>query len=126
MHEAERKADRRLQPDNAVGSMRELLRAVMRKRLRVSAEETSETLHFFRYGIMRRVIRRDRVDRSVGESVKNGFDVLTAPKRRRHLRVGSRFQNRAVIEREMMRRGFAGDIRGALFRGTNQFDGIRG
>src|SRR5713226_9388214 len=106
MHEAEREPDCRLQPDDAVGGVRELLRAVRRKRLRIAlgAEETRETLHLFRYGVMRRVIRRDHVDRSVGERVQNGFDVLAAPKRWRHLRIWPRSQDGAVIEREMVRR----------------------
>ena len=73
------------------------------------AEEPGQPFHPLGVRIVRRMIGRDHIYRAVSDRRTQRLDVARRAQRRRHLRVRTPSQHRAIVEREVMRRDLAGD-----------------
>ena len=82
-----------------------------------------EFLHFFAAGV-RSMIGGDGVDGAADDAVGDGCDVAGGAQRRLHFVIAVVGRHLAVGQREMMRRGFAGDGEAARFGERHHFDRV--
>src|SRR5580704_7618501 len=124
MHQSERKSERRLKPHDSVRRVSEYFRPItlqMRGRT-TRTEQTAELIHLLRLRIVRRVISCDHVDRTVANCRVQRLDIVAIAQRRVHLGIRPPGHRGVFIQREMMRRDFAGDVRAMPPRGADKLE----
>src|ERR1700722_8123285 len=122
MHQLKREAQRRLEADDSIRGMSELLRALAVKlRHRMSwAGVSAELRHPLGIWSVRSMVSRDHIDSPVANRGDQFVDRAVTPQRRIHLCIGSPDHRRTFIQGKMMRRNFAGDLCAVPPSGANE------
>ena len=102
VQDAQREAERGLEAGDAVGSALKLNLFLMRG--------------------VRRVVGGDAVDRAVQQRLDQGEAIGLGTQRWIHLGVGVVVADRPLVEREVVRRGLAGDVQALALRLTNRLE----
>ena len=126
MHQFERQSQRGLEADDSVGRMREYLRGVMRpdeRAGRPGPNRAAELFHLLRLRIVRRMIGCDYVDRTVANRSVDRFDIVVDfAAEDSSWRWDPKSSACAFVQREMMRRDLASDLRAVPPSGADQVE----